>query len=143
MNHNNFFISTDQQKLDFDVIYQFISNSYWAKDIPCSLMQKAIENALCFGVYTGQNEQVGFARVITDSATFAYLADVFIVPTYQGMGLSKYLMNTIITHEQLQGLRRFMLATSDAHGLYKQFGFTELNEPNLFLQISRVNPYQT
>jgi N-acetylglutamate synthase-like GNAT family acetyltransferase len=135
-------ISCDKHKLDFNVIYEFISSSYWAQGIPEAVMQQAIDNSMCFGVYNQTDEQVGFARVITDKATFAYLADVFIIPQEQGKGLSKRLVKTIIEHSELQGLRRFLLATSDAHGLYKQYGFTELDNPDLFLQIAKPNVYK-
>ena len=107
VNTHNFTISTDKSKLNFNVIYNFIVNSYWAKGIPKSVMQKAIDNSMCFGVYSADNEQVGFARVVTDNATFAYLADVFITPDLQCNGLSKLLIKTIVEHPELQGLRRF------------------------------------
>lgn len=123
VNTHNFTISTDKSKLKFNVIYNFIANSYWAKGIPKSVMQKAIDNSMCFGVYSADNEQVGFARVVTDNATFAYLADVFIIP-------------------DLQGLRRFLLATSDAHGLYAQYGFKPIDNPALLMQINPANVYE-
>ncbi|TMO06170.1 GNAT family N-acetyltransferase [Pseudoalteromonas sp. S558] len=136
-----YFISTDKSKLNFNVIYNFIANTYWAKGIPKSVMQSAINNSMCFGVYNAHNEQVGFARVVTDKATFAYLADVFIVPHLQGNGLSKLLVKTIVEHPELQGLRRFLLATSDAHGLYAQYGFKPIDNPALLMQISPGNVY--
>ncbi|NVK25046.1 MAG: GNAT family N-acetyltransferase [Gammaproteobacteria bacterium] len=145
---NGFKISTDKKLLDFDVIYNFISNSYWAKAIPVEVMQKAIKNSLCFGVFKQDNdgkttEQVGFARVITDKATFAYLADVFILPAYQGLGLSKILVANIVAHPELQGLRRMMLATKDAHGLYQQYGFQPIDNPDLLMQIAKPDIYLT
>ncbi|GGH05419.1 N-acetyltransferase [Mucilaginibacter phyllosphaerae] len=134
-------ISTDRHLLNFDTIFNYLDGqSYWAKGIPADKLKKAITNSLCFGVYKA-DEQVGFARVITDKATFAYLCDVFILPDYQGVGLSKWLMQTIVAHPDLQGLRRWSLATLDAHGLYKQFGFTEINNPERWMQI--FTPYNT
>lgn len=141
-NTQKYTISTDKNKLNFNVIYHFIANSYWAKGIPKSVMQKAIDNSMCFGVYSAHNEQVGFARVVTDNATFAYLADVFIAPDLQGNGLSKLLVKTIVEHPDLQGLRRFLLATSDAHGLYAQYGFKPIDNLALLMQINPENVYE-
>ncbi|WP_338365926.1 GNAT family N-acetyltransferase [uncultured Pseudoalteromonas sp.] len=141
-NTQKYTISTDKNKLNFKVIYHFIANSYWAKGIPKSVMQKAIDNSMCFGVYSAQNEQVGFARVVTDNATFAYLADVFIIPDLQGNGLSKLLVKTIVEHPDLQGLRRFLLATADAHGLYAQYGFKPIDNPAQLMQINPANVYE-
>lgn len=128
--------------MNLSVIHQYISRSYWAKDIPLSTMKKAIENSLCFGVFNGSDEQVGFARMITDKATFAYLADVFILENHRGKGLSKWLMEHIVEHHDLQGLRRMILATRDAHGLYNQYGFTPLNSPNTFMELHQPDVYQ-
>ena len=136
-------VSSDPNDLDFEVIYGFISQSYWAKGIPRETLQKAIDNSLVFGVYTEVGQQVGFARLSTDRATFAYLADVFIVESYRGKGLSKLLMKHIITHPDLQGLRRLMLATSDAHGLYAGFGFKPIENPDILMQIWQPNIYQS
>lgn len=141
-NTQKYTISTDKNKLNMSVIYHFIANSYWAKGIPKSVMQKAIDNSMCFGVYSAQNEQVGFARVVTDNATFAYLADVFIIPDLQGNGLSKLLVKTIVEHPELQGLRRFLLATADAHGLYAQYGFKPIDNPAQLMQINPANVYE-
>ncbi len=135
-------ISTQTEEMDVDVIYGFISQSYWATDIPKEVMVKAIENSLCFGVFNEQNHQVGFARVITDKATFAYLADVFILESHRGKGLSKVLVRTIVKHPELQGLRRMVLATKDAHGLYQQFGFTAIDNPEIFMHLWTPNVYQ-
>src|ERR1700761_4196593 len=130
-----FSISTDKSLLDFDVIYRFLSeDSYWSQGIPAEKLKRAIENSLCFGVYI-RNTQVGFTRVITDKATFAYLCDVFILPGYRGLGLSKWLIQTIIAYPELQGLRRWSLATADAHGLYRQFGFNPLVKPERWMEI--------
>ncbi len=135
-------ISTETREMDFDVIYTFISTSYWAKGIPKATMKKAIENAFCFALFDFENNQVGFARLITDKATFAYLADVFILEDHRQKGLSKWLISEIIDHPQLQGLRRMMLATKDAHGLYQQFGFEPLNSPEMLMQIHKPDAYK-
>ncbi len=137
-----FRISTDRNELDFDVIYQFISQSYWAKGIPKSTMQKALDHSLCFGLFNAEQQQVGFARLITDYATFAYLSDVFIVEQYRGCGLSKFLIETVVSHPDVQGLRRMMLATSDAHGLYAQYGFKPIEQAQTFMQVWQPNIYQ-
>ena len=134
MDNQAYFISSQQDKMDIDLIYQNLSSSYWAKNISQALVAKSIENSLCFGVFDDQNSQVGFARVITDKATFAYLSDVFIVPTHQGKGLSQLLLKHVMAHPDLQGLRRIMLATKDAHGLYKKFNFNLLKQPDFFME---------
>jgi len=134
-------ISTQKEEMNIAFIHQFLSNCYWAKGIPVDTVQKAVEGALPFGVFKG-DEQVGFARVITDGATFAYLADVFIDDAHRGLGLSKMLMEAVMAHPQLQGLRRFVLVTRDAHGLYEQFGFTPINNPELWMQVHRPNVYE-
>ncbi len=135
-----FSISTDKSLLNFDTIYRYLDReSYWAKGIPTENLKLAIENALCFGVYQYKT-QIGFARVITDKATFAYIADVFILPEFRGKGLSKWLIQTILSHADLQGLRRWSLATADAHGLYSQFGFTEITRPERWMEM--FTPYQ-
>ena len=129
-----FIISTDKSLLDFSAIYNYLDQeSYWAKGVGTERLQKAIENSMCFGIYK-QNVQAGFARVVTDGATFAYICDVFILPGYRGVGLSKWLMQTIVEHPELQGLRRWSLATSDAHRLYSQFGFTALSRPETWME---------
>lgn len=119
----DYILSTDKNKLQLNYIHSYLSTeSYWAKNIPLEIVKKSIEGSLCFGIYYNNN-QIGFARVITDNATFGYLADVFIDKDYRGKGLSKELMIFIMEHETIKLLRRFMLATLDAHSLYKQFGF--------------------
>ena len=128
----NYKISTDKSKLDIAVIHGFLSTSYWAEEIPVEIVQKAIENSLCFGVYDG-SKQIGFARVITDYATFGYLADVFIVESARGKGLSKWLMECILMYPQLQGLRNFCLMTQDAHTLYARYGFKNIPKPENFM----------
>ena len=120
-------ISTAKEKLDMVFIHRFLTHSYWAERIPIETVQKSIEGSMCFGVYEGDN-QIGFARVITDHATFGYLADVFIDENFRGHGLSKWLMEVIMSHPDLQGFRSWQLATRDAHGLYAQFGFTPLDK---------------
>ncbi len=136
-----FEISTDKSKLDIDTIHHYLSKeSYWAKNIPFELIEKSIEGSICFGVYHN-SRQVGFARMITDCATFGYLADVFIIDEYRGKGLSKWLMEVIINYPPFQPLRRWMLATRDAHWLYEQFGFTPLDRPERIMQRIKVNPY--
>lgn len=148
MSREGFAITTDTTFFNLEYIHGFLSQSYWAKDIPIETVQKSIDNSICFGVFhlgkqtlpTGR--QVGFARVVTDKATFAYLADVFIDEIYRGQGLSKWLMEEIMSHEELQGLRRFMLATRDAHGLYSQFGFSSLTNAERWMQIHNPDIYQ-
>ena len=134
-------VSTDQAKLDLAVIHEFLSRSYWAEGIPLEVMEKSLAHSLCFGVYE-RDRQIGFARVISDFATYAYLADVFILESHRGRGLAKLLMREIMSHPELQGLRRFTLATRDAHGLYKQFGFAELARPDRHMEIARPGIYQ-
>jgi GNAT superfamily N-acetyltransferase len=129
MQKQGFSISTDKSTLDLDYIHAYLSKrSYWAEHIPKELVQKSIEGSLCFGLYD-QTRQIGFARVITDMATFAYLCDVFIDEQYRGQGLGKWLMQTVMEDSRLQGLRRWMLGTRDAHGLYEKSGFTPLADP--------------
>jgi GNAT superfamily N-acetyltransferase len=138
---NDYLISTDKSKLDIVFIHHFLSTeSYWAKNIPIDLVKKSIEGSLCFGLYLNE-KQIGFARMITDGATFGYLCDVFIDTDHRGKGLSKWLMQTVMQHPDLQGLRRISLATKDAHGLYEQVGFKPLNDADRFMQIKRENPY--
>ncbi len=134
MEMGRFLISTDRAKLDLDVIHKFLTHSYWAAGIPRATVARSIENSLCFGVYDDSN-QIGFARVISDFATYAYVADVFILEPYRERGLAKELMASVMAHPQLQGLRRWSLATRDAHGLYAQFGFTALENPSRSMEI--------
>jgi len=128
-----FLISTDPRKLDLDLIHGFMESAYWCENIPRGTVGASIANSLTFGIYR-EDEQVGFARVITDYATIAYLGDLFIVEAYRGLGLSKWLMNVIVSHPRLQGLRRWILATLYAHGLYEQFGFKKLNAPERWME---------
>jgi GNAT superfamily N-acetyltransferase len=133
-----FLISTDAARLDLDVIHNFLSTqSYWAEGVPREVVARSIANSLCFGIYE-EARQVGFARVISDYATFAYLADVFVIEAYRGRGLSKALMEAVMSHPHLQGLRRWLLGTADAHGLYRKFGFAEPRYPER--QMERGDP---
>lgn len=136
-----FQISTDPARIDLRAVHDFLTNSYWARGIPFEMVQRSIQNSFCFGIYHG-DRQIGFARVITDRATFAYLADVFVLPDYRGRGLSKWLMECIIAHPDLQGLRRWMLATQDAHELYAQYGFSSLKAPERWMEIHRPDVYK-
>ena len=138
---DDFFISTDKTKIDVDYVHSFLSKSYWAENIPKETVERSINGSLCFGVYCGV-KQVGFARVITDEATFAYLCDVFIDEAYRGRGLSKRLMQAVVDYPSLQGLRRFMLATKDAHGLYEQFGFAPLTFTDRWMHVHKPNLYK-
>ena len=132
--HGEYQISTDFARLDLAVIHNYLSaQSYWAIGRSLETITRSIENSLPFGIYKG-DEQVGFARVVTDYATFAWIADVFIIEKFRGQGLSKWLMNVIIAHPELQGFRRWVLATKDAQGLYRQFGFTELLRPERWME---------
>ena len=135
-------ISCKQEDMDVIAIHRYIVKSYWAEGIPLETMKKAIKHSLCFGVFTDENEQIGFARMITDQATFAYLSDVYILENHRGQGLSKWLLNEIVKHPELQGLRRIALATSDAHGLYQQFDFKALGDPSKFMELHQPNIYK-
>jgi GNAT superfamily N-acetyltransferase len=134
-------ISTDPSRLDRSLVARFLAGSYWAKGIPQEVVDRSIENSLCFGVYAGQ-EQLGFARVITDFTTFAYLADVFILEGSRGKGLAVWLMEVIMGHPGLQNLRRWMLATRDAHGLYEKFGWRPLANPERIMEILDPDTYE-
>ncbi|MBS1574469.1 MAG: GNAT family N-acetyltransferase [Bacteroidetes bacterium] len=139
---DDYTISTDQSKLDIKVVHDYLSNeSYWAEKIPMDIVKSSIENSLCFGLYY-KNIQVGFARVVSDFATFAYLGDVFVLPEHRGRGLSKWMMTLIMNYPQLQGLRRFLLTTKDAHSLYAQFGFVPYPQPERLMAINRPDIYK-
>ena len=136
-----FTISTDRNRLQIDAIYKFLSeDSYWAQNRTKEQTITAIKNSLPFGVYKGEN-QIGFARVVTDYATFAYLGDVYILEEFRGQGLSKWLMETIVNHPELQGFRRWVLATRDAHTLYEKFGFHELVHPERWMEKPAPDAY--
>ena len=129
-----FLVSTDPARLDLDVIHKFLTNCYWAKGVPREVVARSIEHALCFGVYDGSGAQVAFARVISDYATIAYVGDVFVLDSHRGRGLGKWLMECITQHPALQGLRRWILTTRDAHELYSQVGFTPVKFPERYME---------
>lgn len=135
-----YYVSTDASKLNIDLVHSFLTTSYWAQGIPRSTVVRCIENSFCFGAYLGDG-QVGFARVISDFTTFAYLADVFVIESHRGKGVGKLIMEAVIAHPQLQGLRRFVLATKDAHGLYAKYGFAPLKVPDRWMEIHDPNAY--
>ena len=138
----DYLFSTDKTKLQLTVIYNYLSKeSYWAQNMPLALIEKSIVGSTCFGIYFKQN-QIGYARVISDCATFAYLADVFILKEHRGKGLSKQLMAFILNYPDFKPIRRFMLATQDAHGLYKQFGFNTPIKPENIMEIKFFDTYQ-
>ena len=145
MNEEDYEISTDKTRLDLEMIHDFLTNrSYWSAGVPFSVVEKSIENSLCFGVYD-QGRQVGFGRVVTDFATIAYVGDVFILEHYRGRGLGKKLVKTIMDHPELQGLRLWLLATKDAHDLYRKYGFQKVAETpflDRFMVIRNPNVYQ-
>jgi GNAT superfamily N-acetyltransferase len=131
---DDYSISTDRSRLNLELIHNYLSTeTYWASGRSREVVQRSIENSLPFGIYK-EAEQVGFARVVTDYATFAWIADVFILPEHRGRGLSKWLMEVMIEHPQLQGFRRWVLATKDAHGLYEKFGFITLHRPERWME---------
>jgi GNAT superfamily N-acetyltransferase len=133
-------ISCDRDKLDLSVVHGFLSTSYWSPGLPIEVLRRAIAGSLCFGLYHG-NAQVGFARVVTDKATFAYLCDVFVLEEHRGKKLGRWLMESVASHPDLQGLRRFVLVTRDAHGLYEQFGFRPLSRPEGYMELHRPDIY--
>ncbi|SUX29735.1 GNAT family N-acetyltransferase [Chromobacterium vaccinii] len=128
-------IDSDPARLDRERIYQYLSGeSYWARGLPREVFERSLDHSLCFGAYADDGQLIGFARAITDRATFAYLADVFVLEGWQGQGVGKWLVEAAMAHPDLAGLRRMMLATADAHGLYAQFGFTALNRPERMME---------
>jgi GNAT superfamily N-acetyltransferase len=136
-----FEISTERTRMDVDVIHRYLSEeSYWARGIPRELVERSIEHSIPFGAFAG-GAQIGFARVITDRATFAYIADVFVLPEWRGKGVSKEIMKAILTYPPLAGLRRWHLVTRDAHGLYAQFGFTPLDAPDRHMMLRSTASY--
>lgn len=140
-----FTISDDTSRLDLQTIHSFLTTAYWCGGIPEAVVRKALQRSLCFGVYTTENnaeQQVGFGRAITDRATFAYLADVFIVKEYRGRGLAQWLIECVLKHPDLQGLRQILLATADAHGLYERFGFKTPEDPKRFMMLLDPDIYQ-
>ena len=137
---DGFTISTDPARLDLDGVHAWLSVSYWARGIPRDVFERSLHHALCFGIYEAQ-QQVGFARVVTDYATVAYVGDVFVREPWRGRGLSRWLMEVISTHPDLQGFRRWILLTRDAHGLYAKFGFTPLADPGRWMEKWLPDPY--
>jgi N-acetylglutamate synthase-like GNAT family acetyltransferase len=140
--HGEFEISTDPSRIDVAAVHEFLTASYWAKGIPLETVRRSIHNSLSFGIRR-DSELAGFARVITDRATFAYLADVFVVESFRGRGLSKWLMQCIFAHPELQGLRRWSLITRDAHALYRQFGFHQLKSPERWMELHNPKVYSS
>ncbi len=136
-----YLISTDKSRLDLTLIHNFLTTSYWATGIPLEVVRRSVEHSLSFGLYK-EDQQIGYARVITDYATFAYLGDVFILEPFRGQGLSKWLMEVVVTHPELQGFRRWILLTKDAHGLYKKVGFTEVKTPERYMERFFLDVYE-
>ncbi len=136
-----FLLSTDRRRIRLGSVHEFLTSSYWAKGIPQETVARSIEHSLCFGIYDGQGAQVGFARVVSDFATFAYLGDVFVLESHRGRGLSKWLMECIVGHPALQGLRRWVLLTRDAHRLYEKYGFAALSAPERYMERHQPDVY--
>jgi GNAT superfamily N-acetyltransferase len=138
---DGYLISTDQTLIDLKAVHAYLSRAYWCEGIPFEIVEKSARNSLCFGLYqitdSGSRTQIGFARVISDYASFAYLADVYVLEEHRGQGLSKWLMSCIMRHPDLQGLRRFLLATKGAHGLYARYGFQITETPDYFMEIKK------
>ena len=139
MNHrewerDGYVLSTDPARLDRDAIFDYLSTSYWAERIPRAVFERSVDHAMCFGLHAPDGSPAGFARIISDRATVAYLGDVFVLEPHRGRGLSKWMMECIITHPELHGLRRWILLTRDAHGLYQKFGFTPLAKPDRWME---------
>lgn len=136
-----FVISTDEERFDLEMVHGFLTESYWAEGISREVVARSIQNSLCFGVFC-DGKQIGFARVISDYATFAYVGDVFVLESYRGQSLGKWLMECIVSHPWLRGLRRWTLLTRDAHGLYAQFGFTPLRRPERYMELHDPEVYR-
>lgn len=137
----NFSISTDPRRLEVQAVLAYLCRSYWAEGIPEKVVATSIANSLCFGLFDG-GRQIGFARVVTDRATFAYLCDVYVLEEFRGRGLGTWLMETVQSHPELQNLRRFVLVTRDAHWLYERFGFAPLKNPGGYMEIVRPDIYK-
>lgn len=136
-----FTITTDPARIDRAAAHAFLTGSYWARGVPREVVDRSIENSIAFALFDGER-QIGFARAVTDRATFAYLADVYVLEEYRGRGLARWLVETVLAHPDLQGLRRWMLATRDAHGLYARLGFTPLDAPERFMEIFDPEVYR-
>lgn len=139
---DGYLLSDDPARLDVGVIHGYLARSYWAAGIPREIVERSVRNSLCVGLYTAAGEQVGLVRVVTDFATFAWLADVFVLEAHRGRGLSKAMMRAVMAHPDLQTVRRLTLATRDAHGLYAQFGFTPLATPETQMEKRQPQPWQ-
>lgn len=142
LTHAGYTITDDPARLDIAAIHAYLSRSYWAEGIPLELVAQSVANSLCLGIYTPTGEQVGLLRVVTDYTTFAYLCDVYVLEAHRGHGLSKAAMRLLDSHPRLQGLRRMHLVTKDAHGLYAQFGFSVIEDPERHMGKRLPNPYQ-
>jgi GNAT superfamily N-acetyltransferase len=138
--HGEYCVSSDPDRLDLAAVHDYLSKSYWSPGIPIDVLQRAMAGSICFGLFHGDS-QVGFARVVTDRATFAYLCDVYVLDAYQRQGLGHWLMEVVTSHPDLQGLRRFVLVTRDAHRLYERFGFQPLARPGGYMELHRPNVY--
>lgn len=138
---DGFTVSTDPARVDVNAAHAYLATSYWAEGIPRDVVERALQGSLCFGLYEGER-QIGLARVITDRATFAYLCDVYVLPERRGLGLGRWLMECVMAHPDLQGVRRFSLVTRDAHELYRPFGFTEIEQPERHMAITRPDLYK-
>jgi GNAT superfamily N-acetyltransferase len=138
---DDYLVSSDPARLDVEAIHAFLTTSYWSPGIPKDVIERAIRASLCFGLYY-KEEQIGFARVVTDEATFAYLCDVYVLEAHRGRGLGRWMMEIVMAHPSLQGLRRFHLVTRDAHGLYTKLGFKSLEKPEGHMEIRRWDVYK-
>lgn len=134
-------ISTHPAKLDISAVHEFLANCYWSKGIPREIVERAIKHSLCFGLYD-DGKQIGFARVISDFTTYAYLCDVYVLESHRGKGLGTWLISCVMKHPDLQGLRRFTLLTRDAHGLYQKFGFAAAKDPSRYMEIHAADIYK-
>jgi GNAT superfamily N-acetyltransferase len=142
LRHGDYLISDDPARLDADAVHAFLSRCYWAEGIPRDVVARSLENSLCLGIFTATGAQIGLVRVITDYATFAYLCDVYVLEAHRGRGLSKAAMRAYCSHPRLQNLRRQHLVTQDAHGLYAQFGFNPLTQPDRHMEKRDPGAYQ-
>jgi len=140
---DEYILSTDKEKLDLDAIHHFLSReAYWSLNIPRATVEKSIQHSLCFGLFY-KDQQIGFARVISDYASIAYLGDVYVLESHRNRGLSKWLMETVMGHPDLQGLRRWILLTGDAHELYRKYGWTDLADPSKWMELHNKNVYSS
>jgi GNAT superfamily N-acetyltransferase len=140
LHHGDILVTTDPARLDIETVHGFLTRSYWAEGIPREVVERSIRHSICFGAFEG-DRQVGFARVISDRATFAYVGDVFVLPSHRGRSIGKRLMACITSHPELQNLRLWTLFTRDAHGLYRQHGFGEARHPDRLMERRQPQPY--